>query len=529
MSGSTQPPDLGRRAFIKAAGGGLAASALTLGTDAARGARSTMQRPNILYMMTDQHRGDCLGCDGNAVIRTPNLDRIAREGARFSAGYSCTPTCTPARSALLTGLSPWHNGMLGYGRVSTKYPVKLPQAVRDAGYYTFGIGKMHWFPQKTLNGFHGTLVDESGRRETDDFISDYHKWFAEQAPDQDPGKTGIGWNDHRAAAYALPETLHPTYWTAQMAVDFIEKVDTAKPFMLKVSFARPHSPYDPPKRFMEAYKEGDMPAPHVGKWADRHAPVPEPFNNSLWHGDLGLDQARRSRRGYYGSISFIDEQIGRILQSLEKRGLMDNTFIIFVADHGDMTGDHHLWRKSYAYEASARVPYLARWPESMGMADRRGQTITQPVELRDVLPTFLDVAGAKIPDHLDGRSFLPLLRGRTDGWRDCIDLEHDVCYSKRNHWNALTDGKHKYIYHAHDGSEQLFDLANDPGELNDLADESAHVATLKAWRARMVEHLSERGEAFVKAGKLVKRPKRMLYSPNFPGAPPPRRKKAKKT
>jgi hypothetical protein len=108
-------------------------------------------RPNIVLLMTDQHRADCLGCDGNNVIRTPNLDRVAREGARFSCAYSATPTCTPARSALLTGLSPWHHGMLGYRRVSNEYPLKLPQAVRDAGYYTFGIGKMHWFPQKALN------------------------------------------------------------------------------------------------------------------------------------------------------------------------------------------------------------------------------------------------------------------------------------------------------------------------------------------------------------------------------------------
>ncbi len=518
--------NLNRRQFIKVAGGTMAAPALALSGRQARGARSEMRRPNILYLMADQHRGDCLGCDGNPAIKTPHLDRIAREGARFAAGYSCTPTCTPARSALLTGLGPWRNGMLGYGRVSTRYPLKLPQAVRDAGYYTFGIGKMHWFPQKTLNGFHGTLVDESGRRETPGFISDYHQWFEKQAPGKDPNVTGIGWNDHRSKPYALPEELHPTHWTGQMAVDFIDKYDRPEPFMLKVSFARPHSPYDPPGRFWEMYRDQDMPAPHVGRWADRYAAVGTPFNNNLWHGDLGVDQARRSRRGYYGSVSFIDEQIGRILKSLAKRGWLDDTFIIFTADHGDMTGDHHLWRKSYAYEASARIPYLVRWPKSMGMADRRGQTIAQPVELRDVMPTFLDVAGARVPDHLDGRSWLPLLRGQTDGWREYIDLEHDVCYSPRNHWNALTDGKRKYVFHAFNGEEQLFDLTDDPGETRDLAGESAHAATLKLWRERMVKHLGERGEPFVKDGKLLKRPKRMLYSPNFPGAEPRRKKRA---
>ncbi|MBN1346056.1 MAG: arylsulfatase [Phycisphaerae bacterium] len=508
-----------RREFLRASGGAIGAGALSLASGTAQGIPSSARRPNILYLMADQFRGDCLGCDGNRVVRTPNLDRIARQGARFSSGYSSTPTCTPARSALLTGLSPWHHGMIGYGRVSNRYPFKLPQALRDAGYYTFGIGKMHWHPQKTLNGFHGTLVDESGRRETPDFVSDYHLWFEKQAPGKDPNVTGIGWNDHRARVYALPEELHPTHWTGQMAVDFIEKYDRSEPFLLKVSFARPHSPYDPPKRFMEMYREDDMPAPRIGKWADRYAPVDQPLNNSLWHGDLGLEQTRRSRRGYYGSVSFIDEQIGRILAAIEKRGMLENTFIIFTADHGDMTGDHHLWRKSYAYEASARIPYLTRWPKGMGMDDRRGQSIAQPVELRDILPTFLEVARAKAPSHLDGKSWLPLLRGQTSGWRDWIDLEHDVCYSPKNHWNALTDGKQKYVFHAFDGREQLFDLRNDPGEINDLASEAKHAESLKTWRQRMVEHFAERGEPFVRNGKLLERPRRILYSPHYPGAP----------
>jgi arylsulfatase len=512
----------GRREFLKAAAQIAAVPLLGRYADGSAEPTSRSRRPNILLLMADQHRGDCLGCDGNKVVRTPNLDRLAQEGARFSTAYSSTPTCTPARTALLTGLSPWHHGMLGMTRMSTRYPVKLPQALRDAGYYTFGIGKMHFHPQRALNGFHGTLLDESGRRETPDFISDYHQWFAKQAPGKDPNATGIGWNDHRARVYALPEELHPTHWTGQMAVDFLTTYDRPEPFFLKVSFARPHSPYDPPARFMEMYKEQDMPAPHLGDWARRYAPVQQPFTNDLWHGDLGPDQVRRSRRGYYGSVTFVDEQIGRIITALGRRGMLDNTFILYTADHGDMTGDHHLWRKSYAYEASARIPYLVRWPKGMAPDSQRAKAFTQPVELRDVLPTFMDVAGVSIPRHLDGRSVLPLLRGRTEGWRPFIDLEHDICYDKENHWNALTDGHWKYIFHAFDGSEQLFDLRSDPGETHDVATEPAHKSELGTWRQRMVRHLSERGERFVKEGRLVRRPERMLTSPNFPGYEPDR-------
>ena len=474
------------------------------------------QKPNILYLMTDQQRGDCIGCAGNPVIKTPNMDAIAKEGVRFSSSYTSTPTCTPARSALLTGLSPWHHGMLGYGRVAQRYPFELPQALRNAGYYTFGIGKMHWFPQKSLHGFHGTVVDESGRVGSPGFVSDYRLWFKKQAPGLNPDATGIGWNDYRAKAYVLPEELHPTSWMGQMAVDFIEKYDKAQPFLLKVSFARPHSPYDPPTRFMEMYTEDDMPGPYIGKWADRFASHKQPAPFTLWHGDLGEAQVKRSRRGYYGSISFIDEQIGRILRALKKRRMYENTLIIFTADHGDMLGDHHHWRKTYAYEASANIPMLLRWPKSMKREHLRGKTLPHPVELRDVLPTFLDAAGASIPEHLDGMSLLRLVRGNTESWRPFIDMEHNVCYSKENHWNGLTDGRFKYIYHAYAGNEQLFDLKNDPGEINDLAADPAYHAILKTWRNQLIEHLSERGETFVSNGKLVPRPDGMLYSPLFP-------------
>ena len=159
---------------------------------------------------------------------------------------------------------------------------------------------------------------------------------------------------------------------------------------------------------------------------------------------------------------------------------------------------------------------LLRWPQSFGCHHMRGKTLTQPIELRDVLPTLLDAAGANIPAHLDGMSLLKLIREDAKNWRPFIDLEHDVCYSEENHWNALTDGRFKYIYHAYDGHEQLFDLKNDPGEIYDLAADPAYSKTLKTWRNRLVEHLTERGEAFVSNGRLVQRPKRLLYSPLFP-------------
>ena len=168
-------------------------SAIVLGTGACSLPHTLMaqQQPHIILIVSDQHRGDALNCMGNPSVITPNLDALAQDGTLFTNGYSSAPSSTPARSGLLTGLSPWHHGMLGYGRVGSQYRYEMPQMLRDLNYFTFGIGKMHWFPQKALHGFHGTLVDESGRVETKDFISDYRLWFQMQAPGLNPDSTGI--------------------------------------------------------------------------------------------------------------------------------------------------------------------------------------------------------------------------------------------------------------------------------------------------------------------------------------------------
>ncbi len=434
-----------------------------------------------------------MGCDGNASVRTPNLDRLAREGVRFRNAYSSTPTCTPARAGLLTGMSPWRHGMLGYGRVAEKYPVEMPRVLRDAGYWTMGIGKMHWSPQRNLHGFHTTLLDESGRVESYDFKSDYRAWFASEAPNLDPDATGIGWNDNTARPYVLPEHLHPTRWTADCAVRFLESYQRNQPWFLKVSFARPHSPYDPPQRWWDRYKDSSLPRAVTGDWAAKYKPR-NSEQDDIWHGDIGEALTRRARVGYSGSVSFVDEQLGRVLESLEKRGWMNDTLIVYLSDHGDMTGDHYLWRKSYAYQASARIPILVRGP---GVP--RGTVNETPVEIRDVLPTLAATAGAALPDACDGQS---LLKAR----REWIDLEHYICYDKTNHWTALTDGKWKYIRSQFGGSEQLFDLVKDPGETRISDDAEA----LRLWRRRMDEHLAPRGAGWEKK----------LYSPNYPVAVP---------
>ena len=473
--------------------------------------------PHIILIMTDQQRADALGCAGNKAVISPNIDRLAAEGHLFRNAYSASPSSTPARAGLLTGMSPWHHGLLGYGQVAERYPYEMPQMLKELGYHALGIGKMHWYPQNVLHGFEVTIIDESGRVESPYFMSDYRKWFATQAFGMNPDSTGVEWNAHGAKTYALPERLHPTVWTGDRAVEAIKGYTSEQPLFLKVSFARPHSPYDPPQRVLDMYEGKNIPIPVVGNWCEKLPEDPHPERTpEAYNGNFGIEYAQNSRKYYYAAITFIDEQVGRIIDELKKKGMYDNALICFVSDHGDLLGDHYLWRKTYAYEGSAAIPYIVKLPHFCKQVKKAGTPIDEPVELRDLLPTFLAVNGAEISKAIDGMSLLPLMEEKKASWRRFIDIEHAETYWHNNYWCALTDGKIKYIWFFHSGEEQLFDLTKDPGEINDLSKDPSSQKQLKLMRKAMAEHLEERGEEWMKDGELIVRDKSLLYSPNYP-------------
>ena len=217
-------------------------------------------------------------------------------------------------------------------------------------------------------------------------------------------------------------------------------------------------------------------------------------------------------------MTFIDEEIGKIVQALKEEGMYDNALICYISDHGDMLGDHYHWRKTYPYEGSVHVPYIVKWPSACGFP--KGGTVNAPVELRDLLPTFLEMAGGQVPADMDGLSLTRLMDGSGRGWREYIDLEHATCYSPDNYWCALTDGKIKYVWRFHTGTEELFDLDKDPHELKNVVNDKKYRDQLEKLRAAMVQHLSERGEEFVKDGKLQVLKRTVLYSPLFPDKNP---------
>jgi len=493
-----------RREFLKKTGLGVSALFLPVFNFCTK--RFT-RKPNIIFIMADQWRGDYLGAAGADWIKTPNLDRIAREGAVFTKAYTSTPSCTPARSALLTGMSPWGHGLLGYDRGVAHYPREKPVILGEAGYHTVGIGAHHFDPRK--RGYH----ESAGR-------GDYNKWFEKMAPGKEMNPHNLGLVDHRARDWPHEEHLHLSYWTANQGINFLEHYQGDKPYFMKLSFHRPHPEIDPPKRWFNYYKENGVPEAVIGEWAEEKyghiTDIPakdERRNNFL--GNFGKEVIRESRAGYCGCMSFVDEQIGRFLEALKKRGDLENTLILFTADHGDTMGDHHHWRKTYAYEGSARIPMIIRWPESMNLKADRGQNIRELVELRDVLPTFIETAGIPESDDMEGKSMFKLIKGESGDWRKTLDLEHSQFYWPENNWTALTDGRYKYIYFATDGDQQLFDLDNDPGEMVNLAEKPEYEKLLNSWRQRMVQHLTVRGEPWVIDSDLGKH-KGILFGPNHP-------------
>jgi arylsulfatase len=456
--------------------------------------------PNVLLVVTDQQRWDTLGCYGNDVIETVNLDHLAAQGTVFTRAYSPVPACIPARASLMTGMDAWHTGIIGTGGENppcANLSNTLPQAMAAAGYHTQGVGKMHFTPQRSLQGFHHTVLDEEARVRDPGFVSDYAAWF-ERNKHGDYGRYdhGIDQNSWMARPFPASEYLHATNWTASEAVRFLERRDPTRPFFLKVSFARPHSPYDPPAVYFDRYLDADLPAAAEGEWSAESGPATDP---NAWQGRRPAADVRRARAGYYGAINHIDHQVGRIMRALRDHKLDDDTVVVFCSDHGDLLGDHGLWRKSRPFEGATHIPMVVRLPRSMraGKADR----VDAPVALYDVMPTILDAAGVDVPQTVTGSSMVPLATRSGAPWRDFVHGEysrHPVVPAM----HFLTDETWKYIWFADDGVELLFNLSADPYETRDLASDPEHTDTARAWRKRLVDVLEPRRAGLTRDGAL---------------------------
>ncbi|MFC7404763.1 arylsulfatase [Georgenia alba] len=461
-----------------------------------------MNHPNVLLVCVDQWRGDCFSTAGHPVVMTPFLDGWMRGAMRFDRAYSATPTCIPARAALFTGLSQARHGRVGYeDGVPWDYELTLPRAFASAGYQTQAVGKMHVFPERESLGFADVALHDGylhfvrDRHADLGEVDDYLPWMRERLGyEADDFEHGVHCNSVVARPWDKPESVHPTNWVVQRSIDFLRHRDRTRPFFLFASFHRPHPPYDPPAWAFEQYLYEDMPAPPVGDWTDLWAQHERPSSPDPQVAKLDRRMLQRARAGYYGHMSHIDQQVNRLLHELRSTGAGENTVVCLVSDHGELMGDHNLYRKALPYEGAARIPFAMSGPGVPAGVD--GDHV---VELRDVMPTLLDAADLEVPDGLDGRSVLGIARGADPGWRQHLHGEH-TRFGQSIHF--LTDGREKYIWCSGTGVEQLFDLVADPHECRDLARDARHGPRLAAWRKRLVDELADRPEGFVADGRL---------------------------
>jgi len=455
-------------------------------------------RPNLLLITTDQHRGDCIGLAGHPIVETPNIDNLVEHGAYFPRAYAEVPSTVASRRAVMAGQKPSSHGMLGYrDGVDWEPEHTLPGVLAGAGYHTQLVGNKHIYPERKLFGFHHLVLHGGVRKGQDD----YSVWLQERSPDAGVWDHGVDGNSWIARPWHLPEKLHPTNWTASTAIRFLERRDPTKPFFLWLSFSRPHPPYDPPQPMFDQYIAAEIPPPAIGDWADVHKIDLPGMNPNAWRGVLPPRILHRAQAGYFGAITHIDYQIGRVLRAMRTNRILNNTFVLFASDHGEMLGDHYLFRKTYAYEGSARIPFVLRYPVGFEAEPRR--VVEKVVALMDVMPTMLEAAGVEIPTTVDGRSVLGFLRGESPEWRPYLHGEHSACYHPTNAMQYLTDGKEKYIWFPPTGEEQLFDLREDPQELHDLSKDPEAQPRLTTWRDRLIKELTARGDPLTDGERLI--------------------------
>lgn len=466
-------------------------------------------RPHVLLITTDHWPGSLLGAVGHPCIQTPTLDQLCRNGVRYPRAYSENPVCVPARRTLMTGCPPRAHG----DRVFTdmEMPAHLPtmaQAFRDAGYQAFAVGKLHVHPQRSRIGFDDVVLGEEGRQQWG-VIDDYEAFLIDEGHAGQQFMHGMGNNEYVNRPWHLPESCHVTNWTTREMVRLLKRRDPARPGFWYLSYCHPHPPLAPLRDYVDMYREKPIDTPSMGDWADDPQALPHYLRGNRARGDGMTDhEVRTARRAFYALCTHIDHQLRVVIGTLREEGLLDNTILLFTADHGDMLGKHGLWAKRLFYEESAQVPMILNGTAAQAADGRVGfdRVDDRLVGWQDVMPTLLELAGVAAPESVEGRSMVAGERRQT--------LYGEVGEG-RNATRMLHDGRHKLIYYPVGNHRQLFDLEADPEELHDLAHDAAHADLRGGLEAALLSELYGGDVDWVRDGTLVGLPDEPLSgSPN---------------
>ncbi len=456
---------------------------------------SASEKPNIVYIVLDQWRGDCLGiADSAHPVMTPHFDQIAYEGLWYRRAYADCPVCMPQRATMLTGFTASQHGSPQNFMSGPRTPIDRSQSLphrltREAGYQTKAVGKMHFWPERARFGFEDISLHPD----------DYVNFLEERGCGGFYRGHGLGGNEVYPAVSAVPEHLTHTHWIVDEGIRFLGRRDPDCPFMLWLVFEAPHSPFDPPEPYDRLYDDFAIPEAAVGDWAGGADEPPALAADRIARkaDRISPQILERTRRHYYGQITHIDYQLGRLFGELQSRGLYDNSVIVITSDHGEHLGDHGLFAKSTFLESSARVPIILRLPRAtpLGPSNEFGgrssnRRVDRPALTADIAPTLLELAGLQPEAGMDGCSLLRL-------------PEERLIYGETRDSVFATDGRLKYIYYFAGGVEQLFDPINDPDDRRNLAGQGDHAAAQERLRAALIDYLRGEGRPAVAEGDLL--------------------------
>lgn len=442
--------------------------------------RPSQQKTNVLWLMADQLRGNVLGCMGHPVCRTPNMDRLAASGALFTRSYCTEPVCVPSRAAMLTGHYPFTNGAIGNGFPMHADHVAFPTRLADAGFRTANIGKHHTGRGvKTVWEEQHTVEDAFGATKPSKVPFD---------PENFPGLVYVGGkpvdnsDEVLHGRYPAPAKVTKSYLLATEARKWLYYNDDPRPFLLRVSFDDPHPPVIPPEPYYSMYGPDDVPDDLIEGRAESLASKSRMVHRCFERRGAGISELdhRKHAAAYFGLVSHLDAQVGRVLDALDEYGYTENTIVILNSDHGHMIGEHGLVHKGpFCYEGTLRIPTIIRWPGRVSP----GQRIDALVEGVDLAPTVLDMLKRPVPDDLHGQSWRGLLEGKAERVRDFAFAQWE------DYVFCIVGERWKLTWYPADEEGELYDLRNDPRERVNLYDDAGArevrddlLARLDAWR-----------------------------------------------
>jgi arylsulfatase A-like enzyme len=448
-------------------------------------------KPNIILIMTDQQRADTIHALGAPWMRTPHLDRLVAEGTAFTNCFVTSPVCVGARASLFQGMYPHATGIF------SNFQPWEPNWVRwlaDAGYHCANIGKMHINPYDALGGFHQRFVVENKDRPL--FLDEADRAFYDEWDkalrarrltkpsrytrfEQDPEgfRRALG-----AFVWDLDEDMHPDFFVGDTALWWLEERQARNPLFLQIGFPGPHPPYDPSQRYLDLYRDADIPVPETSAVERALQPPAQAelrrnmirFNidSIAWREDVTREDLLRLRRHYAANVTMIDDKLGALMEVLERKGYLDNALVIFTSDHADALGDHGHIQKWTMYDTVVRVP-LVVWAPERAPAGRVDASL---VQLMDVAGTILDAAGVPLPETWEARPLPGVCGTPAESARDVVysELGRDHIQTGAEYIVMRRDRDWKLVYYLGESDGELYDLANDPEERRNLWDVTDH-------------------------------------------------------